>query len=575
MSRKQRVDEPCALAPPGLLLYSWRMSFSTACDDGGTKPASLLKRLSITMMLTTMLAAGCSRRAGETSPFACGPYLDHAGTNGITLRWTSDQLAAGRVRWGRAGQPLDREAPAEVTEYRYVRDAALHRKAHETLPAEAFASARFYAARLAGLDPGVEYSYAVEFRGQRATGGFRTFPNRPEPFTFVTFSDTHGSDVVAEHFAAHKPALLLNCGDLVDKERYDEYRQFFSPAVQAATGNLPMFVTRGNHDESGKLLARLFSFPEGRLYYSFDYANAHFVCLDSCLWRGSGATTNVAAMLEWCERDLAASQADWKIVFFHEPPYDLSYRRTDWGRENALPILRRHGVDLIFCGHVHSYQRFAPLYWPGQNDEHPILLVLAAGAGSKYLAMPRRAEPHLAVRAGESHYVVCRVEGERLTLRALTPGGRELDRLTIVKRDGRLDPAYLAMAMPEETFGAIEQSLSSLSIAKPELAAGEEFSLRLRLRAGSEPYDFEIRPAHDTAHVAELVAPVQGTVPTNGVVEVSVALRARVAIRKQEKGNRAEPLFALDCHYRTGGREGVISSEVLRVRLPPAPPVAN
>lgn len=103
---------------------------------------------------------------------------------------------------------------------------------------------------------------------------------------------------------------------------------------------------------------------------------------------------------------------------------------------------------------------------------------------------------------------------------------------------------------------------------------GEEFSLQLKLQAGFEPYDFDIRPADDAEHVAELVAPVTGTVPAHGAIDVTVALRTNVVIRKQEKGTRTEPRFALDCHYRTDRMTGVISSEVLRVRLPAESPAA-
>jgi hypothetical protein len=329
----------------------------------------------------------------------------------------------------------------------------------------------------------------------------------------------------------------------------------------------PMFVARGNHDQSGAMLARLFSLPADRLYYSFDYANAHFVCLDSCLWRWPGAEENIRAMLEWCERDLQASKADWKIVFFHEPPYDMRMRAdTDFGRKDAMPVFRRCGVDLIFCGHAHGYQRFGPLFWPGQNDEHPIMLVVSAGGSSKYVAMPARAEPHLVARSGDDNYVVCRVEGEKLTARALTSQGVEIDAFTIAKHNGRLDPAYLAQAMPEETFGKIERALAELRVPKVPIEEGEEFAIELTLEAGSEAIAFDIRPSEQSAKAVELVAPATGTVAANGNAVVNVQLKARTAITKQEKGSRTHPAVVLECHYQAGGRKGVVSSTAATVK---------
>jgi len=72
-------------------------------------------------------------------------------------------------------------------------------------------------------------------------------------------------------------------------------------------------------------------------------------------------------MLTWLASDLAATAQDWVIAFWHHPPYTegshISDDPTDSGgrlrdmRENALPILEAGGVDAVFCGHSHSYER--------------------------------------------------------------------------------------------------------------------------------------------------------------------------------------------------------------------------
>jgi predicted phosphodiesterase len=485
----------------------------------------------------------------------------------MSVMWTSDLPAEGVVRWGPAGKAAANETRVVPAEFRYSPAPPKPNPQPADLPAAEGASAFLYEARLAGLAPGTAYRYAVEFAGRKLEGRFMTFPEKPAPFTFIAFSDTHADDVVAARFARHRPALLINSGDLVDHERYGEYRRFFSGAVGAAAGRFPMFVARGNHDQSGAMLARLFSLPADRLYYSFDYANAHFVCLDSCLWRWPNAEENIRTMLEWCERDLQASPADWKIVFFHEPPYDMRMRAdTDFGRNDAMPVFRRCGVDLIFCGHAHAYQRFGPLFWPGQNDQHPIMLVISAGGSSKYVAMPGRAEPHLAVRSGADNYVVCRIDGEKLTARALTGKGVRIDAFSISKKGGRLDPAYLAQAMPEESFGKVERALAEIWMPKDLVPAGEEFVIEVKLEAGSEAIEYDLRPSEKSAKAVELVAPAKGTVPAQGSAAVSVGLKALVDIRKPEKGRRAEPAVVLECRYRAGGREGVVASTAAVVK---------
>src|SRR5439155_1634246 len=94
-------------------------------------------------------------------------------------------------------------------------------------------------------------------------------------------------------------------------------------------------------------------------YYSFDYANIHFVELES--YETDRSPTG--PMLTWLQRDLAANTQPWVIVFFHHPPYSKGSHDSDTEielmemRRNALPILENFGVDLVLCGHSHSYER--------------------------------------------------------------------------------------------------------------------------------------------------------------------------------------------------------------------------
>jgi len=94
-------------------------------------------------------------------------------------------------------------------------------------------------------------------------------------------------------------------------------------------------------------------------YYSFDYANVHFVCLDSM----SSSRAPYDPMLTWLREDLAANAQQWLIAFWHHPPYSKGSHDSDREmnliqmRQNALPILEFYGVDLVLCGHSHSYER--------------------------------------------------------------------------------------------------------------------------------------------------------------------------------------------------------------------------
>jgi hypothetical protein len=68
-------------------------------------------------------------------------------------------------------------------------------------------------------------------------------------------------------------------------------------------------------------------------------------------------------MLTWLRADLLSTQQQWTIAYWHHPPYskgnddtDVDIQSTEM-RQNAVPILEASGVDLVLCGHSHSYER--------------------------------------------------------------------------------------------------------------------------------------------------------------------------------------------------------------------------
>jgi len=92
-------------------------------------------------------------------------------------------------------------------------------------------------------------------------------------------------------------------------------------------------------------------------YYSYDYANIHFIVLES------HQLYNDAAQIAWCTSDIQATTQDWIIAIFHHPPYTKGSHNSDSEtqlvamRNTFLPILEDNGVDLVLSGHSHSYER--------------------------------------------------------------------------------------------------------------------------------------------------------------------------------------------------------------------------
>ena len=104
-------------------------------------------------------------------------------------------------------------------------------------------------------------------------------------------------------------------------------------------------------------------------YYSFDYGNVHVVSLDSQL--SARDPEQLAAMQNWLIDDLGSNDLDWTVVIFHHPPYSkgANHDSDDAAklngfdlpqqdmREKFVPIFDEYGVDVVYNGHSHSYER--------------------------------------------------------------------------------------------------------------------------------------------------------------------------------------------------------------------------
>lgn len=151
--------------------------------------------------------------------------------------------------------------------------------------------------------------------------------------------------------------------------------------------HLPLFPVVGNHDYNNDSSFRknhnipyftIFSFPihgelggipsNNPMYYSYNYANVHFIQLDSYGFEyANGSYLSLADTLspqvQWLKQDLQANTMPWTVVSFHHLPYGMGTHNTDVEldlvaiRTNLIPILERYNVDLVLNGHDHTYQR--------------------------------------------------------------------------------------------------------------------------------------------------------------------------------------------------------------------------
>ena len=172
---------------------------------------------------------------------------------------------------------------------------------------------------------------------------------------------------VAERIAeAHKQfpfefAIMLG-DNLYGGEGVSDYRRKFEePYKPLLDANVKFFAALGNHDDPAQRFYKGFNM-NGERYYSFkapkpgigSRGGARFFALDS--------NYMAKEQLDWFKKELAASGSEWKIAYFHHPIYSSGERHGSnlVLREQIEPLFLEHGVDVVFTGHEHFYERLKP-----------------------------------------------------------------------------------------------------------------------------------------------------------------------------------------------------------------------
>jgi hypothetical protein len=293
-----------------------------------------------------------------TAEFLTPPYLMSVRQDGITIMWEANDALNGTVH---------------VEGIEYPVTASCDPSGYGTY---------IYKAEFTGLKPATGYDASVELT-QDGLGGLRleerirftTAPAEAVPFTFSVWSDSQGhnhgaheadiyepTNSMFDHMVAADVAFGVACGDMAeDGGAYEDTRNYFLNRVSRHLGaEKPFFIAWGNHDDYRNAALRTFaSFPHRDVpgydasygSYSFDYAGCHFVCIDYA--------TQWPDIFHWVEQDLKANQ-DVKFTFFfiHEPPFcELWIDGESTMRAQLVPLLERYGVDAVFSGHTHEYER--------------------------------------------------------------------------------------------------------------------------------------------------------------------------------------------------------------------------
>jgi uncharacterized protein (TIGR03382 family) len=375
----------------------------------------------VTVALT--FTAGTASAAGLTRQ----PYLQRVGPDTATVAFRLDGSCVPTVRYGTRGS-TDQLAPSAD-------------------------SGRNHAVELSGLQPGTEYTYLVEACGARTSP--KTFSTAPVPgtrrvhFTAVGDFGMNNADQkeVANAMLGRRPELFLALGDnAYDSGTEAELQNNLFVPMAPLLAQVPFFATPGNHEyvtnQAQPFFDNLYlptSPSGGERYYSFDWGHVHFVSLDSncVIGLASSDRCTLAAQKQWLEQDLAASDADWKVVFFHHPPWSSGSHGSQLKmRREFAPLFEKYGVDLVLTGHDHHYERSNRMKGDAvASSGNPGIPYLVVGSGGASLRPISGSKPSWAVARNDTEhgYLDVNVEEGTLTAQMLTPSGKVIDSFSLSK----------------------------------------------------------------------------------------------------------------------------------------------
>ena len=434
-----------------------------------------------------------------------GPYIAESGRNSVTIRWESDINSPALVLFDKTSV-LRKKSPAKI----------IGRQNKFYL----------YEAKLTGLYQDTKYFYTVKCgKTKSAVTYFKTMPSVTTPFSFIAMGDSRSNRDVFEKIIAQSiklnPDLVISMGDLVAQGgSFDQWNSHFFKVAQKLINHVLFISTLGDHEGDGDNgnLFRYYFLPRmntDSLWFSFDFGNAHFVSLDY-------RHPYEKKMIEWFKKDMEQTDAKWKFVFMHRPCYNLGGHRSTWGRDVWPALFTKYKIDIVFAGHSHQYERFFPVKPDNQPDSWPVTYITTGGAGAGLYEADT--SDFLAKVESVHHLININISGDTLSLKTISESGFLIDKLSIIKKNGRYNDEYYSAVRSQEKLNVYTMFLKAISFSIDKIPL-EEIPATSKIILKSDKFPDDIKFKIFLWHQSEInyiMEPVEGIIHKNEKLEISV-----------------------------------------------------
>jgi predicted phosphodiesterase len=227
-------------------------------------------------------------------------------------------------------------------------------------------------------------------------------------------------------------AIMLG-DNIYGSERPQDFAQKFElPYKPLLDAGVKFYASLGNHDDQNQRFYKPFNM-EGERYYTYNKGNIRFFVLDSNYFD--------RRQLEWLEAELKKPGGRWKMSYFHHPLYSSGGRHGSEEDLRALiePLFVKYGMDVVFAGHEHFYERLKP-----QKG----IYYFTAGGAAKLRRGDIRKTPMTEMGFDTDYsFMVVEVTDDALHFQTIARSGRIVDSGVIARPDN--DPGILTSVVPK------------------------------------------------------------------------------------------------------------------------------
>jgi len=208
--------------------------------------------------------------------------------------------------------------------------------------------------------------------------------------------------------------VLLLGDNIYGSERPQDFaKKFEKPYEAILSRKIPFYAALGNHDDPNQRYYKPFNM-NGERFYTFRKKDAQFFALDSNYMD--------KVQQDWLAKELSASNAKWKIAFFHHPLYSSGATHGSEVdlRDVVEPLFIKHGVGVVFAGHEHFYERVKP-----QRGIH----YFTSGSAGKLREGNIRVGGPLTAKGFDTDfsYMLIEIDGQQMHFQTLSRAGKMVD----------------------------------------------------------------------------------------------------------------------------------------------------